>query len=150
MTKHEIIWRRGKLLAELFLQDLQPQNLMEVSDNPIFDYFAGFRTKAGALITIGVQVKATEQPIRDAYPLQVSRPRLEDFTNSNIPVLFLIVDVKENQIFFAWASAIDPRKAAHTTALRVVKLPVKKADAPARAQLMHEIEALAAPFRKNR
>jgi hypothetical protein len=92
--------RRGELLAELFLQDLGPEFLARPTFDFGYDLLMGFRNSRGGLNNVAVVVKATERPVQARYT--VSRRDFERWANSNIPVLLLVVDVKNNRLFHTW------------------------------------------------
>lgn len=101
-TKQEeqIIWRRGKLLVELFLQDMEPDFFVEaIAPGLIYDYLIGFINKDGGLNQCAIEVKATEQTIDNKCRIQ--RSVFNHLANSNIPVFLFVVDVKQNAIFYA-------------------------------------------------
>ena len=143
MKDYELLGRRGQLLAELFLQDLKPQHLLEVTTpRAAYDYFVGFKTKSGATVTIAVEVKATQHPVRDHFMLITTRSHLDTLTRSNLPVLIIAVDVKKNQLFFSWASDIDPHKSSELRNHCRINLPVKEANDATKAELLARIEAI--------
>jgi len=94
-------WRRGELLAELFLQDLNPEFVARSTDEDFaFDFLIGFANKEGGVNTYAVQVKTTQRPVTDRFP--VSRVLFNRLTHSNIPLMLLVVDVKRNALYYAW------------------------------------------------
>jgi hypothetical protein len=97
----EQVGRRGELLAELFLQELEPEFLAKApSENFAFDFLIGFLNEDGGFNSFAVEVKATETPVSGEY--SVKRNLFRKMANSNIPVLLLVIDVKRNELFFAW------------------------------------------------
>jgi hypothetical protein len=94
------ISRRGELLAQEFLMDLNPTYFASLGSNIALDYIAFFSKENGSPIAIAIEVKATEQEINNAFFLH-SR-QLERYQHSNIPVLLVVVDVKRNEVFFNW------------------------------------------------
>ncbi len=97
--------RRGELLAELFLQDLEPEFVARTTGDVGYDFLVGFRNSRGGVNNIPVEVKTTERLIQNRYPL--SRGQYKRFAYSNIPVLFIVVDVKDNRFFYNWISSDD-------------------------------------------
>lgn len=134
---NELVHRRAEMLANLFLQELKPLTLMQVTMHNTFgDFYAGFRTKTGRLVTIMVEVKATEKPVSGTF-------RFHGPESSNIPVLILVVDVKSNELFFNWATnakvlSSSPRSSRTTSTL---SLPVRKVTEDSKRELLAEIEA---------
>jgi Domain of unknown function (DUF4365) len=102
-SKAHQTWRRGELMAELFLQELEPNFVARstISDF-VFDFLIGFPNAQGGINTFAVEVKATEKPIAGKY---VVRSKVYDvLAHSNVPVLLLVVDVKNNVFYYAWPS----------------------------------------------
>ncbi len=100
-TKIEHARRRAELLAELFLQELEPRFVAQatVSDF-LYDFFVGFQNPRGGMNTFAVEVKSTERPVNGEFKIPAKVHNL--LANSNIPVLLLVIDVKENQLYYAW------------------------------------------------
>lgn len=102
-------WRRGELMAEIFLEELEPKYVARSPDNNElgFDFLVGFENNEGGLNTYAVEVQATEQPISGT--MRVSRETYNRLAHSNIPLILLVVDVKQNQLFYAcpWRQELD-------------------------------------------
>ncbi|HEY2858633.1 MAG TPA: DUF4365 domain-containing protein [Terracidiphilus sp.] len=88
------------MLAELFLQDLEPSYLGRPNSDIGFDFLIGFNNANGGVNTFGVEVKETEQFGSSSFPLDKHAYRR--FANSNVPTFLLVVDVKKNRLFYAW------------------------------------------------
>jgi hypothetical protein len=114
---NEIVARRAELLAELFLQELEPEFVAKSSADFGYDFLVGFRNPRDGINNVAVEVKSTEQLAGKRYP--ISRQLYDRWAYSNIPVLLLIVDVKENQYYYAWASPEVSRSAGDSKTLRV-------------------------------
>jgi hypothetical protein len=140
MSQTQIIQRRGQLLAELYLTDLKPQFF--VTSNTGYDFFLGFKTKSGAIVTVPVEVKATDQPIGDHYRLYATPEQLSALTKSNLPVLLFIVDAKRNEFFFTWGSKIAFAHRPSIQGAAHIKVPVTKLTDSTKADLLAEIEAM--------
>jgi hypothetical protein len=129
--------RRGELMAELFLQDLNPQYVARPADSSAFgfDFIVAFANKKGGLNTFAVEVKSTSKPVGSTFTV-----RTRSYTalaNSNPPVLLLVVNVKENAFYIAWPSD-------HPNASRLkgdVRIPVTKIDSESKAQLLERLTA---------
>jgi hypothetical protein len=106
-NRTQMIERRGELMVELFLQDLEPAFLAEANFEVGYDFFVGFINTNGGVNTSAVVAKATEESVQNQYYL--SREHYNQLAYSNIPVLFLVVNVKENKLYFAWISPQDSR-----------------------------------------
>lgn len=102
-TKTNPTWRRAELMAEIFLQELEPEFVVQpTADEFAFDFLIGFSNQEGGVNTYAVEVTATEQRVEDAY--QVPRQLFNRLAHSNIPLLLLVVDVKHNAIYYSWPS----------------------------------------------
>jgi Domain of unknown function (DUF4365) len=95
-----LIGHRGELLAELFLQDLKPEFVAQTTEGIGYDFLVGFRNPKGGVNNFFVEVKATEGLGQTNYP--ISKQLYDRSAHSNTPVLLLVVDVKHNQLFYAW------------------------------------------------
>jgi hypothetical protein len=101
-SKNETLGRRAELIAELFLEGLRPEFVARSTADLPYDFLVGFRNPRGGVNHIGVEVKSTERLVRGRYP--VPKHEYERLAYSNLPVLLLVVDVKENQLFYGWIS----------------------------------------------
>jgi hypothetical protein len=92
--------RRAELLAELFLQGLDPVFLSRPTSAELgYDFLVGFANSQGGTNTFAVLVRATERPASSRFT--VPRESFNRLTRSNIPGLLLVVDAKHNQLFYA-------------------------------------------------
>ncbi|GEM_PF-1556169 len=116
-----IIGRRGALIAELFLQDLNPSFVAKPTPDFGYDFFVGFPNSDGGINNYAVQVKATERPVPSSVP--ISTTIYERLTHSNIPALLLVVDVKQNRLFYSWlkSESTEGSRKVHT-----IMVPVKE------------------------
>ena len=110
-------------MIELFLQDLEPAFLAPSTLDVGYDLFVGFINAEGGISTSAVVAKATEQPVPDRYCL--SKERYDRLAYSNIPVLFLVANVKENKLYHAWITPHGSKDGANGT----VSVPVIEIDA---------------------
>ena len=95
-----MIGRRGELIAELFLQDLNPSFVAKPTSDFGYDFYLGFQNANGGINNYAVQVKATSRPVPSRFPINTKLYKL--LTHSNIPALLIVVDVKQNKLFYAW------------------------------------------------
>jgi Holliday junction resolvase-like predicted endonuclease len=104
-TKAWYVGERAELLARLFLQDLGAAVWATVQDekNGPFDAIATFFTDDEKTRITAIEVKATEQPVGEEFHFQASLKSIRALQHSNVPVLFLVVDVKHNQVYYGWA-----------------------------------------------
>ena len=119
----EQIWRRGELLAEIFLQELEPEFVAQAPpENFAFDFLIGFLNEDGGFNSFAVEVKATETPINGEY--SVKPDLFRKMAHSNIPVLLLVIDVKRNELFYAWPGKGSVSKFSSSS----VAIPLKRID----------------------
>lgn len=143
MSLPDYVQRRAEILAELFLRDLNPKFLAQATfQGAVWDYMAAFQTKKGRLVNITVEVKPTEHPIAAVMAFGTSARQAEQLTNSNMPVLILIVDVKNNSLAWNWASKAKVEHHPQNRNHAVIRLPVIKGNPDAVRKLLAEIETL--------
>lgn len=131
ITHRHFVERRAELMAELFLQELEPEFLSRPTQDFAYDLLVGFKNGKGGINTFAVQVKATELPPPTNFPLP--RGTFERLTSSNIPVLLLVADAKQNRLYYAWLSTWR----AHGTSTGHV--PLTEVDDGARRRLQKEL-----------
>lgn len=94
------VQRRAELLAELWLQDLQPAFVTQPSGPDVgYDYLVGFENSDRGVNLVAVEVKATERKVSESFSLD--RRAFDRLAHSNIPVLLLVVDVKQNRLLYS-------------------------------------------------
>ena len=98
-SKAHIIERRGQLIAELFLQDLNPSFVARPTSDFGYDFLIGFPNTGGGINNCAVRVEATERPVPPRFPIDAETYRL--LAHSNIPALLIVADVKRNRLFHA-------------------------------------------------
>jgi hypothetical protein len=113
-SRNEAVGRRGELLAELFLQELEPEFVARSTPDFAYDFLVGFRNPRGGINNVAVEVRATERLAGKQYP--VSRRKYVSWAYSNIPVILLIIDVKRNRYYYASPS---PEVSGDSETLRV-------------------------------
>lgn len=96
----DFVGRRSEVLAELFLQDLEPKFLARPTRDLGFDFLVGFQNPEGGVNTFAVEVKGTDHSISSSF--SVDKRLVRRLANSNLPGLLLAVDVKQNKLFYAW------------------------------------------------
>ena len=121
---------RAKLMATLFLQDLEPFHLALGGEEDGPTFFAGFRNAAGGLNLCPVEVLPTERPVGATYRLPLGD--YERLIQSDPPGLLLVADAKRSELFYAWPSegAATPRAGD-----RGCDLPVFPADKTAKQEI---------------
>jgi hypothetical protein len=104
----DYVWQRAELLAQLFLQELGASvwGAVLADKKGPFDAIASFVTDDQKSRITAIEVKPTEQPVGKEFRFQEKRKAIRALQHSNVPVLFLIVDVKRNQLFYGWATDV--------------------------------------------
>lgn len=134
MTKHSkkgYVKRRAELLAELFLEELEPDFVAQAEESGfLFDFLIGFPNPEGGVNTFAVELQSTERPPDGSFELEAHV--YAKLAHSNIPVLLLLIDVKANVIYFAWPGDHEdlPRRNGS------VKVPVTQVDPETRRALI--------------
>jgi hypothetical protein len=118
----ELVARRGELMAELFLQDLSPASIARPPQDFGYDFLVVFANSKGGNNTFGVEVKATELPVRS--PIRIARKIYDLMAHSTIPGFLLVADVKKNQLFFGFPPRVDTRNAESA----LVPIPLTQVD----------------------
>lgn len=135
-SKAELIGRRAELIAELFFQDLNADYVAQPSSHVGYDYLVGFLNARGGMNNYIVEVKATEKRVSSRFPLQ--RKHYERLTNSNTPALLLVVNVKENQVFYG---SLRPESIEGHDDTDTVMIPVVAVDDALRAELRRQFSS---------
>jgi len=130
-----MIGRRGELIAELFLQDLNPSFVAKPTSDFGYDFFIGFQNANGGINNFAVQVKATSRPVPSRFPINAKLYKL--LAHSNIPALLLVVDVKQNKLFYAWLSP-GITKSGHE-AKKTMRIPVIEVNDLVREELRQKL-----------
>ena len=107
MEKREkgYVRHRGELLTQLFLQELGASVWATVGGENAapFDWIASFVTDDQKSRITAIEVKATEIPVGKEFHFQAELKSIRAVQHSNVPVLFFVVDVKRNEVFYGWA-----------------------------------------------
>lgn len=135
-TKPDYVTRRGELLAELFFQELEPEFLVRSPADFAYDLLVGFRNTKGGINNIAIGVQATERLSRNRYT--VEREQYLQWANSNIPVLFLVVDAKHSRLFFAWPT---PEYAKQHPDAETIAVKLTEIDDAAKKALLERFRA---------
>ena len=123
--------RRGQLLLELFLEDLNPlfATRSDADDFP-YDYLVGFTNPRGGVNTYAVQLKATDGPVPARYP--VPRSVHDRLANSNLPGLLVVVDAKADRLFYGWPTEASTGPGGRPMLRLTEVTPATKSDLRAR------------------
>jgi hypothetical protein len=135
-SKPYIIGRRAELIAELFLQDLNASYVARPTNDVGYDFFVGFPNSKGGINNYVVEIKATERAVPSRFPIQTKL--YERLAHSNTPALLLVVDVKQNRLFYALLTpeGIEGRRETHT-----VMIPVKEIDDVVKKELRRRLSS---------
>lgn len=129
-SRVEMLGRRGQLLAELFLQELGAEFVARPTTDLGYDFFVGFANPEGGVNMAAVEVKSTERPVQTPYV--VDKTLFRRLANSNIPVLLLVANVKENRLFYALPGSFSP---AVESRANTVSIPLTPLDDTSRNEL---------------
>ncbi|NET58892.1 MAG: DUF4365 domain-containing protein [Symploca sp. SIO2E6] len=129
----QMVGHRGELMIELFLQDLEPGFVAQSTSDFGYDFFVGFTNADGGINTSAVVAKATEQPVSDRYCLP--KNIYAQLAYSNIPVLLLVANVKENRLYHAWIKPQDSTDGANGT----ISIPVVEIDQEAQQSIRQRL-----------
>jgi hypothetical protein len=101
-----IVGHRASLLAELFLNELGATVLRipDAREIPL-DYVAVFQHDDRATAIVGVEVKGTERLENGHFSMR--QQWISEAQHWNIPVLLLVVDVKDNRVFYTFADELE-------------------------------------------
>lgn len=138
----EMVARRAELLVELFLQDLGATFVSDPRTDTGYDFIVSFPNREGGKNFSAVEVKATERPVRDFYPLDAKW--YERLTRSNIPSLLMVVDTKHNRLYHSWPGEGEIKVDADAARVRVPVLPI---DDSMKAQIRKRLASGGGPFR---
>lgn len=124
MSDHATIGRRSELIAELFLQDLDPSYVLESDGLDVgFDFLLGVPNECGGINSVAVAVKTlSETPVSDYLDIDCNEFRR--LRNSNLPILMLWIDEKTRDVWFGFPTD-DP---APEETLSSVKIGVRRAE----------------------
>ncbi|HEU0054579.1 MAG TPA: DUF4365 domain-containing protein [Longimicrobium sp.] len=134
VSQSQVLARRGELLAELLLQELGAEFIARPAADLGYDFFVGFGNPEGGVNLAAVEVKATERPVRS--PFAVDRRLFRRLANSNIPVVLLVADVKENRLYYAIPTAHGGNGHAGGN---TVSLPLTAVDDTTRSELRDQL-----------
>ncbi len=120
-SRSQLATRRANLLAELFLQDLNPVFVSKPTSEDLgYDFLVGFSNDKAGINTFAVEVKPTERPPGSRFP--ISRNSFDRITHSNVPGLLLVADVKQNRLYYAWLRPDDSNTARNTVSIPIAEI----------------------------
>lgn len=96
----DLIERRGELLVELFLEESAPAYFVKTTAEIPYDYLVGFENPGGGINTCGIEVKSTEEAVPTQY--QIPKDWYQRLTQSNLPVILFVANVKKNLLYYTW------------------------------------------------
>lgn len=133
-THTGFVGRRGELMAELFLQELEPEGIVRPRSDLGLDFLVTFRNSKGGINSFGVEVKSTAQDVQLSFG--IDRKSYDRLAYSNILTLLLIANVKQNKLYFAW---IDKHK--RHSGLATVMIPLTPINDRTKTELRRKLTA---------
>ncbi len=121
-------------MAELFLQELEPEAIVRPRPDPGLDFLVTFRNSRGGINSFGVEVKSTEQDVQLSFG--IDRKIYDRLASSNTLILLLVANVKQNKLYFAW---IDKRR-RHSGAATVM-IPLTPINDRSKVELRRKLTA---------
>src|SRR5438045_3430855 len=91
----ELLGRRGELMAELFLESLDPVSVARPPQDFGYDLLVAFKNSKGGINTFGVEVKATQRPVPSRFV--IDKRTYDRLAHSTIRGLLLVADVTHNK-----------------------------------------------------
>ncbi|MFN7935743.1 MAG: DUF4365 domain-containing protein [Bryobacteraceae bacterium] len=128
------------MLAELFLQDLGATFVSRPTADTGIDFIVAFPNGQGGTNLSAVEVKATEHPVGDFYPLETKW--YKRLAHSNVPSLLLVVDAKQNRLYHAWPSPDDVNP---KSGVRRVRIPIEPIDEEVKEQIRERLAGIHKP-----
>ena len=120
-SRSDLIGRRAELLAELFFQELDPVFISRPTTIDVgYDLLVGFSNDKAGINTFAVEVKSTERPPGQRF--EISRSLFDRLAHSNVPGLLLVVDVKRNQLYYAWLRPSEAEIHQHTADVDLIEI----------------------------
>ena len=133
-NSRSVVGRRGELLAELFLQELNPVFISRPTTKDLgYDLLVGFPNEKDGINTFAVEVKSMEKP--PGSSVTIPRSIFHRIAHSNVPGLLLVADVKRNRLFYAWLRPGDSKSAGTG-----VSIPVTEISETSRRILKRQLE----------
>lgn len=123
------------MLAELFLQDLGATFVSDPKSDTGYDFIVAFPNGRGGTNFSAVEVKGTERPIGQSYPLEAKW--YKRLAHSNVPSLLLVVDAKHNRLYHAWPGEGIIDKV--NSGVRTVEVPLVPIDDTIKQQIRERL-----------
>ena len=125
-SREHLVGRRAELMAQLFLEDLEPAFLADTAQEFGFDFLVGFTNPQGGINLTAVEVKSTDQPVVPGH-FSILWRLYYRWAHSNIPILLLVIDVKQNRVYFAWPTqdGSNGSTATNTISIRLTEIDEK-------------------------
>ena len=98
---NEHVARLGELMAEVFLEKLEPTFLARGDFLPV-TFLAGLRNADGGVNTWPVQAVATADPVGEAGRVTLPVGEFDRLARSSPPALLLVADALRDELFYAW------------------------------------------------
>lgn len=107
-------------MAELFLQELKPEAIVRPRPDRGLDFLVTFRNSGGGINSFGVEVKSTAQDVQLSFG--IDRKIYDRLAFSNMQILLLIANVKQNKLYFAWVDKRRRRSGAATVMIQLAPI----------------------------
>lgn len=130
-----LLGQRAELMAELFLEGLEPISVARPPHDFGYDLLVVFKNSKGGINTFGVEVKATERIVPSRFV--IDRRTYGRLAHSTIPGLLLVADVKQNELFFAWPAQVDILRSESSS----VSIPLTQINSKTTAELHKRLVA---------
>jgi hypothetical protein len=143
-TNAHLVARRAELMVELFLQDIGATLVSKPVTDVGYDFVVGFPNSSGGINLSAIEVKATENPVAEFYPLPVRW--YKRLAHANVPGLLLVVDAKRNRIYHAWPWPKALRKHRNSGTIQV---PVIEVDDEVKKQIHQRLSGRAEELQAN-
>ena len=136
-SQAEFIARRAELMVELLLQDIGAIVVSKPDADIGYDFVVGFPNGSGGLTLSAIEVKATDEPVTDSFPIATRLFKL--LAHANVPALLLVVDVKRNRMYQgrAWPKALRKHRSSNT-----IYVPVTEVDDESKKSIRQHLSGL--------
>lgn len=120
-VSNQVAARRGELLAELFFQELNPAFISRPTTEELgYDLLVGIPNAKKGINTFAVQISGTEKDPGAHFPMP--RKNFIRMAHSNVPGLLLVVNVKQNRLYYGWLRSDSSPVRGNSVAVPLVEL----------------------------
>lgn len=136
-SREQMLSHRAELMAQLFFEELNPTFMSQPTQDIGYDLLVGFQNKLGGINTFAVAVESTENLREKCF--SVAEHKFLQIVRSNVPGILFVVDVKQNQIYYAWLSA------AYESKSKAISIPLSELNAEAKKKLHEQFVSVNSP-----